>query len=141
MKEFWIKFLKRGFMAAWTGPLVVSIVWACLGSAGVIESLEGHTVLMGVVSGIIIAFIAAGINVIYEMEQIPRAMAILIHMAVLYLDYLVIYLLNDWLAVKNIGWFTLIFVVGFLAIWAIILLIIRKQTGRMNALLSDTDNE
>ncbi len=141
MKEFWIKFLKRGVMAAWTGPLVVSIVWACLGSAGVIETLDVHTVLMGVISGIIIAFIAAGINVIYEMEQIPRAMAILIHMAVLYLDYLVIYLLNDWLEVRNIGWFTLIFVVGFLAIWAVILIIIKRQTAKMNTLLNDADND
>lgn len=141
MKEFWTKFVKRGIMAAWTGPLVVAVVWACLGRAGVIETLDVHTALMGVVSGIIIAFIAAGINAIHEMEQIPRAMAILIHLAVLYLDYLVIYLLNGWLAASGIGVFTLIFVAGFALIWAVILLVIRHQTNRMNALINTVEED
>jgi len=136
MKEFMIKFAKRGVMAAWTGPLVVCIVWACLHGAGVIDTMEVGDVVRGVVSGVIIAFIAAGINVIYEMEQIPKAMAALIHMAVLYLDYLIIYLFNGWLRTENIGVFTLIFAAGFALIWAIILLVIRCQTRKMNALLS-----
>lgn len=141
MKNFWIEFLKRGSMSAWMGPVAVCIVWACLEKAGVMVPLDVHTVLMGVISGTIIAFIAAGINAIYQMEHIPLAMAILIHLAVLYLDYLVIYLLNDWLAVDKIGIFTLIFVASFALVWAIILLVTGHQTKRMNALITTADED
>jgi hypothetical protein len=61
----------------------------------------------------------------------------LIHGIVLYLTYLAIYLLNDWLAWGKtpILVFTVIFVLGYLAVWAIILTITRRRTARLNQLL------
>ncbi len=132
MKKFWKDFFMRGSMAAWTGSVIVGIVWGCLGAAGVIETMAVGDVVKGILSGVVIAFIAAGITALHQMEQIPRGFAILIHMAVLYLDYLIVYLLNDWLKVSAIWIFTLIFAVGFALIWAIIFLVNRKAVNRMN---------
>ena len=63
--------------------------------------------------------------------------AILIHGCVLYISYLITYLINDWieLGTAPILVFSAIFVVGYLAIWAIIYTIIQKRTAKINALL------
>ena len=53
-------------------------------------------------------------------------------MAVLYIDYMGIYLLNGWLPVEKIGMFTLIFIAGFAAIWLIIYATIRMKVNRIN---------
>ena len=78
------------------------------------------------------AFIAGGISVIYQLEQLPKAMAALIQMAVLYVDYLGIYLLNGWLPLNAIPVFTLIFAVGFAAIWAMIYLYVKRTVSDLN---------
>lgn len=135
MKKFWLEFAKRGMMAAWGGPVILCIVWACLQKAGVVTTIDVNTVIMAVISSLIIAFVAAGISVVYQMEQLPKSMAALIQMAVLYLDYLILYLLNGWLPVKAIGIFTILFIVGFLIIWAIIYLTIRNCVKKINAQL------
>lgn len=140
MKKFWKDFFMRGSMAAWCGPLAVSIVWLCLSSAGVLDSLDAGTVLLGVISATAIAFIAAGITAVHQIEQLPRGIAILIHAAVLYLDYLIIYLLNDWLSVSKIWIFTLCFAIGFALVWIIIFAINRSAVNRMNAKLLGSKN-
>lgn len=133
MKKFWIHFLKRGCMFAWGGPAILCIVWACLKKAGVIESIDADTAILAVISTMVVAFIAAGISVVHQMEQLPRGMAALIQMAVLYLDYLIIYLVNGWMPIKAIGIFTLIFVACFGIIWAIIYLTTRNSVNKINA--------
>ena len=119
MKNFWISFVKRGMVAAWGGPAILCIVWACLWHADTMQKLE-------------MAFIAGGISVIYQLEQLPKAMAALIQMAVLYVDYLGIYLLNGWLPLNAIPVFTLIFAVGFAAIWAMIYLYVKRTVSDLN---------
>ena len=71
------------------------------------------------------------------MERLPLMAAILIHGCVLYLGYLVTYLVNDWLELGTtpILVFSGIFVVGYLAIWAIIYCIIKRRTARLNEML------
>ena len=137
MKKFWLEFVKRGMMAAWGGPVILCIVWACLQKAGVVTTIDVNTVIMAVISSLIIAFVAAGISVVHQMEQLPKSMAVLIQMAVLYLDYLILYLLNGWLPVKAIGIFTILFVVGFLIIWAIIYMTTRNIVNKINTQLSN----
>lgn len=78
------------------------------------------------------AFIAAGISIVYQIETLPKSMAALIQMAVLYVDYMGIYLLNGWLPVDKIGMFTLIFIAGFAVIWLIIYMSIRMKVNRIN---------
>ena len=81
-----------------------------------------------------LAFVASGMNAIYAVERIPLMAAILVHGGTLYLCYLVTYLLNDWLArgTAPILVFTGIFAVGYLAVWAVIFGITKRNTSRVN---------
>ena len=110
----------------------MAIVWLCLKAAGVVETLTVDQVVLGIISTTFMAFIAAGISIVYQLETLPKSMAALIQMAVLYVDYMGIYLLNGWLPVDKIGMFTLIFIAGFAVIWLIIYMSIRMKVNRIN---------
>ncbi len=134
MKKYVLEFVKRGMMAAWGGPMVIAVIYAILGANGVIESLPVREICLGIISSTVMAFIAAGIPVVYQVEQLPLPMAILIHCGVLYLDCILVYLINGWL--KNqlvpILVFTAIFLAGFALIWAIIYQFIKKDIKQVN---------
>ena len=97
MKKYVLEFLKRGLYAAAGGPVVLAVIYGILGAVGVIESLSPNQVMTGVLSATVLAFTASGITMIYTVEQLPLIHAILLHGGVLYLDYILIYLLNGWL--------------------------------------------
>ena len=120
MKLFIKEFLKRGFVSAWGGPFVLAIIYFIVGKIENIENIPINEVSLGIISIMIMAFTAGGITAIYQSEKLPIASSILIHAAVLYLDYLIMYLLNDWIPRSEIGIFTAIFAVGFAIIWVII---------------------
>ena len=132
MKKHVMAFCKRGLIAAWGGPVIMAIVWLCLKSAGVVETLTADQAVLGIISTTVMAFVAAGISIVYHIETLPKSMAALIQMAVLYIDYMGIYLLNGWLPVERIGTFTLIFIAAFAVIWLIIYLSIRMKVNRIN---------
>ena len=135
MKKFWLEFIKRGALFSWIGPVIVCIVWACLKGSGVVEMLDVNTVILAVISSMLMAFVAAGITAIHQMEQIPKGMAALIQMSVLYIDYLAIYLINGWMPLNAVGIFTIIFVACFAIIWAIIYLTVRHSVKKLNSQL------
>jgi hypothetical protein len=132
MKPFFKDFFLRGLTAAAGGPVILAIIYGILGQCGVIETLTPGEVCIGILSITLMAFIAGGITLVYTMEQLPLPMAILIHGGVLYLDYLLMYLLNDWIPKDGIGIFTLIFVLGYAAVWLVIYLSIRIKTAQIN---------
>ena len=132
MKKHVIDFCKRGMVAAWGGPVIMAIVWLCLKTAGVVETLTVDQVVLGIISTTIMVFIAAGVSIVYQIETLPKSIAALIQMAVLYVDYMGIYLLNGWLPADKIGIFTLIFIAAFAVIWLIIYLTIRMKVNRIN---------
>ena len=136
MKRVLKDFCIRGMAFAWGGPVVLAIVWLCLQRAGVIEALTIRQAVLGILSTSVMAFIAAGISIVYRMEQLPKGFAGLIQAAVLYADYLGIYLLNGWLTKGSVAVFTLIFALGFAAIWFAIYIPIRIKVTKMNKLLS-----
>ena len=80
---------------------------------------------------------------IYEVERLPIAIAALIHAGVLYLDYIVIYLINGWLKDGVIPFivFTSCFFVGFALVWLIIYLTTKKSTDEVNSMLSTMQSE
>ena len=92
---------------------------------------------MGIVSLTVLAFIAGGMNMIYQIERLPLMAAILLHGSVLYISYLATYLLNDWLewGILPIMVFTGIFILGYLVIWAVIYCLIKKKTEKLNEML------
>ena len=134
MKKYVLEFLKRGLYAASGGPVVLAIVYGILGAVGVIESLSPNQVMTGVLSVTLLAFTAAGITMIYTVEQLPLINAILIHGFVLYLDYILIYLLNGWVKhqLVPILVFTGIFIAGYALIWLIVYSIIQSNTKKIN---------
>ena len=137
MKKFVMEFVRRGFIATGLGPIVLAIVYLILKQSAAIDTLTVNQVCIGIFSLSALAFIAGGMNAIYQVERMPLMTAILIHGGTLYIGYLGTYLLNDWLdfGVIPIIVFTAIFVVGYIVIWAIIYSIIRRNTAKLNEML------
>ena len=137
MKKFFLEFLRRGLIAAGIGPIALAIVYLILQQTSTVETLSVNQVCIGIFSITALAFIAGGMNAIYQIERLPLMVAILIHGGILYISYLGTYLLNDWLdfGVMPIVVFTAIFVVGYIVIWAIIYSIIKKNTAKLNKML------
>lgn len=134
MKKYLIDFLKRGLLAAAGGPLVLAIVYGILGATGAVTSLTPGAVAKGILTVTLMAFIASGITVVYTVERLPLLSAIVLHAGVLYLDYLLIYLVNGWLKQQAlpIMIFTVSFAAGFALIWLGIYLFMRSRTDRIN---------
>ena len=137
MKRIIGEFVRRGMIASGWGPVVLAIVYFILWKQGIADSIPAERVCLGILSLEGLAFVAGGMNVIYQIEQLPLMGAILIHGAVLYISYLLTYLSNAWLewGMLPVVAFTGIFAVAYLVIWLIIYSIIRRNTRRINALL------
>ena len=137
MKKIFLEFLRRGSVACGLGPIVLAILYFVLHNVSELEFLTVDQVCIGIFSLTALAFIAGGMNAIYQIERLPLMVAILIHGGVLYVSYLVTYLLNDWLdfGVIPVLVFSGIFVVGYLTIWAIIYSIVRMNTKKINEVL------
>ena len=137
MKKIISAFVLRGLIAMGLGPVALAIVYLILKQAIAIDSLTVDQLCIGIFSLSVLAFIAGGMNAIYQIERMPLMTVILIHGVVLYLGYLGTYLINGWLDFGVIPFivFTAIFVVGYILIWEIIYSIIRKNTAKINKIL------
>ena len=76
------------------GPMILAIVYLILQRQADVETLTVNQVCIGIVSLSALAFVAGGMNVIYQVEQLPLMVAILIHGGVLYISYMGTYLVN-----------------------------------------------
>lgn len=139
MKKIILEFVRRGLIACGFGPIVLAIIYLILQTQIGLENLTVNQVCIGIFSTAVLAFIAGGMNVVYQIERLPLMVAILIHGVVLYITYLGTYLVNGWLENGKISFlvFTCIFVVGYLVIWAIIYSVIRKDTQKVNKVLEE----
>ena len=137
MKNIITEFFRRGLMSFGFGPLVLAAIYLFLQCNGIAEMLSASEVCLGILSLSVLAFVAGGMNVIYQVERLPLMVAILIHGAVLYIAYLTTYLVNNWLAwsATPILVFSGIFILGYFVIWAIIYSIIKRNTCKVNELL------
>ena len=134
MKKTLMEFFRRGLTACGFGPLVLAVIYLVLRHYAGLETLTVSQVCRGILSLSALAFVAGGMNVLYQLERLPLMVAILIHGSVLYICYLITYLVNDWLqwGKSPILVFSGIFIIGYLAIWAVIYSIIRRNTARLN---------
>ena len=134
MKTNIMEFLRRGFTACGLGPMILALLYWIMYQRGVLQTLTVHEVCTGILSLSVLAFIAGGMNIVYQIERLPLMTALLIHGCVLYGSYLLTYLVNGWLerSILPILVFSAIFVMGYLVIWAIIYAIIRKKTRQLN---------
>ena len=143
MKNIAKEFCRRGIAACGLGPLALAVIYLLLQYNGVVEVLTVNEVCVGIFSLSALAFVAGGMNVVYQIERLPLMVAISIHGAVLYVSYLLTYLVNDWLdwGTAPILVFTGIFAVGYLLIWAVIYSIIRRNTDRINEAMRKSRQE
>ena len=137
MKKYIFEFIRRGLIACGFGPIVLAVLYLILQQQGLLQTLTVSQVCLGIFSLTALAFIAGGMNSIYQIEQLPLMVAILIHGIVLYLSYLATFLLNSWLewGIIPLLVFSGIFVIGYLVIWTILYSIIRRNTKKVNEAL------
>ena len=143
MKRNVKEFCRRGIAACGLGPIVLAVLYLILQHNGAGETLSVNEVCVGIFSLSALAFIAGGMNVVYQIERLPLMAAISIHGTVLYVSYLLTYLLNDWLdwGTAPILVFTGIFVIGYLLIWAVIYSIMKRNTDRINEAMRKSRQE
>lgn len=122
MKKFIKDFALRGMIAAGLGPLILVTIYLGLQLSKTVTNLSVAQVNLNIISSLILAFIAGGISAIFRVERISIGTATLIDAVVIYFDYLVIYLINDWIKAQVIPLiiFKIIYIVGYLIIWLII---------------------
>ena len=115
MKRHILDFMRRGLAACGFGPIVLAVLYLILQQQGIVENLTVNEVCIGIFSITALAFIAGGMNAIYQIERLPLMVAILIHGSVLYISYLGTYLLNGWLewGAAPIIVFSGIFMIGY----------------------------
>lgn len=137
MKKYVLEFLRRGLVACGFGPIILAIIYLILQQQNLLDTLTVNQVCLGIFSLTALAFIAGGMNTIYQIEKLPLMIAIFIHGSVLYLSYLATYLLNGWLGLGTapILVFSGIFVFGYVIIWIVIYSVIKRNTNQMNELL------
>ena len=138
MKKFWKEFLLRGLICASGGPIVLAIIYGVLGATGAVDAFSPREVCLGIMTITLLAFVAAGMTAVYQMEQLPLPMMILLHGGALYIAYIITYLLNGWLqgTFVPIFVFTCIFLVGYAFIWLIIYCVERAKAEKLNKLLN-----
>ena len=143
MKKHILEFIRRGFVACGFGPLVLAVFYLILQRQENVQTLDVEQVCMGIFSLSALAFVAGGMNVLYQMERLPLMVAILIHGGVLYGSYLITYLVNGWLewGTTPILVFSGIFTLGYLAVWAVIYSVTKRNTDRINAVLKQKRQE
>ena len=143
MKKYILEFLRRGVTACGFGPMILAVLYLVLHRQGIVQVLTVREVCLGIFTLSALAFVAGGMNMIYRIERLPLMPAILIHGSVLYASYLVTYLVNGWLdwGTVPILAFSGIFGIGYLGIWAIIYVIIRKNTTKLNEKLQQKQQQ
>ena len=132
MKIFWKRFFQRGLWASVGGPIIMVIVYKCISLSQHMESITVDEVLLGVLTSAVLAFIAGGISAIYQEERVPLLWATLVHAAILYLDYIVIYRINGWLAAEKLPIFTVSFFGIYAVVWLVVWLSARAGVKKMN---------
>lgn len=137
MKKFWKEFFLRGLICAGGGPLVLAIIYGILGVTGTVEAFTPKEVCMGILTIMLLAFTAAGMTAIYQMEQLPLPIMILLHGGALYIAYILTYLINGWLrnSLVPILVFTGIFVAGYALVWLVIYFVEKAKADKLNKLL------
>ena len=69
MKKNILEFCRRGLAAWGFGPLILAGVYWILQQQGLIHSLTVNEVCLGIISLTVLAFIAGGMNFLYQIEH------------------------------------------------------------------------
>ncbi len=133
MKKHILDALHRGMLACGAGPVVLAIIYIIIGSNGGADTLSPTEAAKGILTITELAFVSGALTVLYQIERLPLFPALLIHGIVLYLDYLSVYLINGWLENGKlpIVVFSVIFILGYALIWAVIYISTSMKTKKL----------
>lgn len=129
MKRALKKFALRGLVFMGFGPLIYAIVMLILYLCGTDTTSTGLEIFKGVISTSLLAFLVSGVSIVWQEEKLGIGFAVLIHGTTLYVSYLAMYLINNWIPRNgaSIAIFSGIFVGTYLLIWLIIYLIEKNR--------------
>ena len=132
--KYYKQFIIRGLVAMGFGPMVLAIVYSVNSLCGVIDSIAVLEMTIGIFTITALAFLAGGITIVYQIEELALSKAITAHGIILYFAYAVVYLAHNWLHEGFIPFlvFTIIFVFGYALIWLIIYLITKRGADKVN---------
>lgn len=134
MKAYVKEFAKRGLMFGGFGPIVLGIVYFIISMTVEGFVLSGADVLLGIVSTYALAFIHAGTSIFHQIERLSVPIAALLQLGILYLAYTASYLVNSWIPKNStvIIIYTVIFVIGYAAIYLGILISTKLLCKKLN---------
>ncbi|MBR5230864.1 MAG: DUF3021 domain-containing protein [Clostridia bacterium] len=134
MKNYLSQFLKRGLIGVAFGPVILAMIYGIIGATNPTVMLTPGEVCRGILSVSLMSFIAGGVPFVYQIERLPYLTATMIHGVALYLDYLIMYLANDWIprSTGPLVRFTVIYALGFVLISVIVYVSIRRNTRKLN---------
>lgn len=132
-------FLIRGLIFSGLGPVIAGLVYLILYFCNVVEDINAVEMFLIIVSTYILAFVAAGASVVYNVERFSIMKATVIHYVVLYLAYIMCYLINGWVKdnLMSILIFTIIFIVSYFTIWLCAYFSIKTVSKRLNEKLAN----
>ena len=127
------EFLLRGIFFAGFGPIIYGLVILLIQYNNDII-LDGIIIFKGIISTYMLAFIIAGMSIIWKEERLGLAIQILIHSLAVYLSYLLTYLVNGWITtnLSSILGFSLIFICAYVIIWFVIFIVEMKIAKKFN---------
>ena len=134
MKKYIHQFLMRGLIGVAFGPVILAMIYGIIGATNPTVMLTPGEVCRAILSASLMSFIAGGVPFVYQIERLPYLTAAMIHGVALYLDYLIMYLANDWIP-RSTGpliAFTVIYVLVFILISVIVYVSIRRKTRQLN---------
>ncbi len=134
MNKYFKSFLLRGLTFAGFGPIIFAIVICILSQTKQNVELNGTQLLLAIVSTYLLAFFQAGASVFNQIESWPITKSMLFHFSTIYIAYVLCYIVNSWIPfeITIVLFFTLIFVLTYFIIWAVVYLSIKAAEKKLN---------
>lgn len=134
MKDFIKNFIKSGMKAAGFGPLILVIFYYIYSFTINFHTISIQNVNKNILSSLLLAFIAGGISAVFKVERISLGLATMIDAIVIYVDYLLFYVFNNWIELQILSFlvFTALYISGYLIIWLCIYHQVKVQVKQLN---------
>ena len=134
MNKYFKEFLHRGLIFAGFGPIVIGVIYVILSKTINNLTISGTEVFGAILATYAIAFVQAGSTVFNQIEHWPTMKGLLCQLLSLYVTYVTCYLTNSWIPFdfRVVLLFTVIFVVGYFAIWGIVYLCVKGSAKKLN---------
>lgn len=134
MNKYVKSFLHRGLIFGGFGPITVGIIFFIIDLTGTPLGLSGTDILLAILSTYMLAFVQAGASVFNQIDGLPIAKSLGLHLGTLYLAYVGCYLANSWLPFEPlvILIFTAVFLAVYFTVWLTVYFCVRAASRKMS---------